>query len=696
MEDFDLQRRADEAEQVLAAWSTLWHPLLLASARVAPSWLPATTPPLDPAGHLIVIPDFCESSLPDGWLSQAEAAGACVLRNLQRRDDMLAAALERLGGDPTPIDPDLAADFLALGYCHFQVEVLTRKLHYTSNLDEAALHAAALSAVDATLQGDAAAARRHLQSAFDRLHDARDYSNHVELRLLDLTLVASTTLGALLRTDLSSPLPRNLLISGAVVEEMAQREPETLETLKRALAAGTATLIGGEYTELPLPLLTPEAIRLDLHRGLAAYAERLGQRPFVFGRRRFGLTPTLPQILERLGFTAAFHCTLDDGRFPAGNQSRIQWEGIDGTTIKALGCLPIDAERTESFLRLAEKLSDAISVDSTATIMLAHWPGKVSPWYDDLRRIAAYGSVLGTFTTVADYFEQTSLAGQRNHYKSDQYRPPYLKQDVAAGRRDPISRWIRYFRRRAETDAGETIRTLAALCGSTVEGERGKGESGACGGTRGTPPVTPSALDVSSSGQLATVVEDSLAVDEDLCAALDDRIANLQQRSLGDLAHSLAGAASAARGCLLVNPWTFPQQTSALPALSPSANRPIDVPAMGFAWIGPGAEVGPAPAKRRGWFGRRKRPEPPLAEDHVLRNEFFEVWFDPHTGAIRSISDYYSRDPRLAQQIALRLPGDGAPESDVHYSIMSADEVTVTSAGPALGEIRQPRPADGS
>ena len=38
--------------------------------------------------------------------------------------------------------------------------------------------------------------------------------------------------------------------------------------------------------------------------------------------------------------------------FPRRNQSRIQWEGIDGTSIEALGSLPIDAGRAESFLRM--------------------------------------------------------------------------------------------------------------------------------------------------------------------------------------------------------------------------------------------------------------------------------------------------------------------------------------------------------
>jgi alpha-mannosidase len=113
---------------------------------------------------------------------------------------------------------------------------------------------------------------------------------------------------------------------------------------------------------------------------------------------------------------------------------------------------------------------------------------------------------------------------------------------------------------------------------------------------------------------------------------------------------------------------------------------------MGFAWFAPGTENQPQqqPVERKGWFGRGKaKVDPPLAEENVLRNEFFEARFDPCTGAIRTISDYHSRDPRLAQQIAFRLPqGDNRePGDDANYSIMAADELTVTSAGPALGEI---------
>ena len=583
LETFELQRNDEDAEQLLSAWSALWHPLLLASARAIPRWQPAANPAQEPSGCLVIVPDCCEPLLPEDWLTCAEAGGACVLRNLRHRDEMVAAALERLDADRPTVAPDLAADFLALGFCHFQVEILTRKLRYMSNLDETSLQTAALSAADEALGGNPTASRQHLQTAFDRLHDAREYFYPSETRLLDLTLVAESTLGAPLVAELTGELPRNLLISGETIEAMAQREPATLEALKKALAAGKATLLGGEYTESRLPLLGPEAIAVHLRRGLAAYQKHLGRRPMVFGRRRFGLTPALPQLLARTGFTGVLHCTLDDGRFPTGNQSRVQWEGIDGTAIEAIGCLPLDAGRAESFLRLAETLSNAMNLDQTSTVMFAHWSGKSSPWYDDLRRIAVYGSLFGAFATITDYLEQTSLAGQPTHYQPDQYRSPYLNQDVAAGRRDPISRWVRYVRRRAVLESVAAIETLAGLC-SKGEGGRRKGENE----ERRT-----------RNEELAIAVEESLFADKDDSASVDDELSNQLRQPLVGFAQSVVGGSPSAQcGCLVVNPWSFPQQ--AFIHHSSFIVHPLtaDVPAMGYAW------VGPAPKRRLRWNGR--------------------------------------------------------------------------------------------
>ena len=307
-----------------------------------------------------------------------------------------------------------------------------------------------------------------------------------------------------------------------------------------------------------------------------------------------------------------------------------------------------------------------MNLDHTATVTFAHWPGRASRWYEDVRRIAAYGSVFGTFSTVGDYFEQTTLAGHQSHYQPDEYRSPYLRQDVAAGRCDPISRWVRYFRRRATLQAGQTLETLAIVC--DVAGRKGEERS---------------------AEELANAIDASLSAEDDTDPALDDRLGKSLDRPLLGFVRAVASAtASSKRGCLIINPWSFSQPAGLLRSSFLPHSWSVDVPAMGFAWIDSAVEPPPTVIEREGWFGPRKpQTLPPLAEENVLRNEFFEAHFDPQTGGIRTISDYHSRDPRLAQQIALRLPHGGDPVADLNYSVMAADELTVTSAGPMLGEI---------
>src|SRR6185369_4189669 len=84
-----------------------------------------------------------------------------------------------------------------------------------------------------------------------------------------------------------------------------------------------------------------------------------------------------------------------------------------------------------------------------------------------------------------------------------------------------------------------------------------------------------------------------------------------------------------------------------------------------------------------------------LAEDGVLRNEFFEAIINPTTGSLAAIHEYKSRGNRLSQQLALRMPGgkqkpgDSYREADESavYSVMAADSMETTIATTALGEI---------
>ncbi len=687
LESLSLDRSPEEADQLLSAWTALFHPALLASAENMPEWFRAEEPPQETAGSLIVIPPCCEELLPEDWLLRAESTAALVLRNFRYRDALVNLALESLDNGAGSMTPDLVADFYALGFCHFLAELLTRQLRYMSNLDADSFKRRVVAAAQSAVQGDESAAHDELHNAFDLLTESREYFYPVETHLLDLTLVASSTIGETLRKELLSSAPTNLLMSAAVLEEIARQEPATLALLKDGLEKGTVNILGGEFEEQELPLLPPEAILEQFERGLATYDAHLGRRPAIFGRRRFGLWPVLPQILRRLGFVGALHFTLDDGRFPTGNQSKIRWEGLDGSVVEALVRVPLNAGQSDVFLDLPKRLGDTMDLDHAATLVFAHWPDQVCPWYRDLRRMAAYSPVLGRFSSADDYFQSTQLVGKLTQHKADDYRMPYLRQSVAAGLQDPISRWTRYYARRLALDALRSLTTLADLVG-------------------GLGP------DAGNHNGLASQIEEARTNPSGDRGELNSRLADELERMVDRFAALLPRTAESVQtGYLFANPFSFTRQSLVdMPELPgrPAVGGPVraaqqveaakqvvvEVPPMGFAWIGAetNATTPPSTPKRT---KKKNKEEPPLAEENILRNEFFEVAIHRDTGGIKGIHEYDVRGNRLGQQVAMRLSSSNASRGDLwdeatcghEYSVMAADEIAVTSGGPLLGEI---------
>ena len=128
----------------------------------------------------------------------------------------------------------------------------------------------------------------------------------------------------------------------------------------------------------------------------------------------------------------------------------------------------------------------------------------------------------------------------------------------------------------------------------------------------------------------------------------------------------------------------------ARPVYSASASKAgtqivVDVPPLGFAWIAA------APAA-----GKSKKAAATLADECLLRNEFFEAKIDPASGGLRAIHEYDARHNRLSQQLVfhsdeVRGPahsdeiGEGAPTSTA--SIMAADAVETVTSTETLGEI---------
>lgn len=669
LEDFPTYHDGDDSQSLLANWSALWHPELMASAGQALDWRRIEDPPQELAGRLIAVPTVCVQRLPTGYSQRVKESGGCIIRGKISRQEIVDAALAFLGPRPNPVSDDLAADFLALGYGYLQIALLTRQMRYSSNLDETYFKTTAVAAAQAAVEGNETLAREKLSACFSLLAEERDHYYPVDALIVDIKLMASSTIGSPLRDDLANNTPTNLLMSGDVAAELAEKEPASLELVRERLNAGTLGLIGGEATERRLPLVSLDAIAAELVRGREVYEQSLGKAPEVYGRWKFGLTPQLPGILNRLGFKGALHTSLEDGKVPDGTQLKVRWEGLDGQAIDAIARPPLDASKPQTFLTLATKLGESMDGDHVATICLAHWPGQASCWLGDLQRIAKYCSALGKFVTVEHYFRETAQPGHIDRFEADRYKSPYLKQGVIRRQDDPISTSVRYWKQQALQSLTTTLESL----GTAVSGDAG------------------------SSNQA-----NEISADETICTA--GSIAALEERrteAAARLSETLAGKSRAAgKGLLVVNPHSFVRRElvescnlSALPvpekpiyAVSgtpAAAQVVVDVPPFGFVWIS--GEGKPA----------KDTKQPVLAEENVLRNEYFEAIINPVTGTLGALHEYQKRGNRLSQQLALRLPGPSQKPGDTYrdpdetavYSVMAADKVEVTQATSAVGEI---------
>lgn len=646
LEDFPIYHESAAAQELLTAWTALWHPAFLAAAESVPTWHRVDLPPDSLAGRLVTLPPFCAERLPAGFIARAKTEGGWLVQQANLSEAVAEAIAGSYGGD-RGVSRELVDDFLALGFCRLQVELLTRQMRYTTNIDETHFRNEALAAAAAAVAGDEATAREHLAACFETLYESRKHFYPVDVYLLDFTLVAETTLGPSLRQELAHTTPSNLLMPSGLLAQLKASEAESFSQLLTAIDAGRACVTGGEPTESELPLLPMEDALARLAEGVSQYESVLGRRPQVFARRRAGLWPTLPQMLAKLGYQGALHFTLDDGRFPLGPQSKTRWEGLDSSVIDIFAKVPSDAARSESFLGLSRNIADSMDNDHVATVALAHWPGAASPWYDILRRVTELSPVLGKFMLLDEYFNQTDMPGRLSRFTADEYRTPYLKQAIIRREPNAISRSVQAHRAAAQHASSQTVRTMAEL----VENHGTQHEKA---GVNANPPID----------QLASAI-----------ARRDTGVPGQQ---------------------LIVNPLSFtrrigveltqaaapPQIQGAVVAADWTADRKfavVEVPAMGFAWIEPSAAA--ASSKR----------VKPITRDNTLSNEFFEITVSRKTGGISSLVNFKQRGNQFSQQLAFRLPAQAsAPaygEDEGHYTQMRCESLQVTAACSAFGEI---------
>ncbi|WP_417391677.1 hypothetical protein [Gimesia sp.] len=688
LDDFPTELDEKEAESLLNAFAVAWHPELLASSRVIPSWHRSDEPPQFLSDRLLLVPKTSEDWLPYGWIEEAQANGATVVSGKIHRQEWAEAALLPLHSSANEaeesvqspaLSEELVADFYALGICYIQLELLTRCMHHFSSLDEATIQREAIAAADAVLADDNEAARAHLKACFEVLLENRERFYPIDCYLIDLCLLTPEWANESLKQSITDERPLNILVSGDDLQTIADQNSELISLLSKSCQDRESEVIGGEQDQISTPVVPVESVIWQLQAGTKTVQQLTGMTPTTWARRRFGLASLLPMLLHRFGFHSALHLVLDDGIYPDYEQSKIHWEGADGTILDAFSRIPMSAEGAAGYLRFPQRMAESMEEDQVGALMFAHWPDVKSPFFEDFKRIHHYAPVLGSFVLLNDFFQNTESSGRHSSYDAREYLSPFLSQLVAMRKPDPLSRFIRHFARHDEFTAGRWFHTVArAIYGKPVEEEAllKIEQDIECGHPDADEGATNQAL-------------------QSLQGFFDDGVAQLAKIIL-------QGAEQSASGVLLLNSLSFsrrvivdlpdfPHEPAAHPAVKATQfdetrkQAVVELPAAGFVWLQPGLSPAAPP-----------KTSVPIAEPLLLRNEFFEVHIHAETGGIAQIKEYGRKPNRLSQQLSYRFPYQrnistpgalGDWDTKTPYSATRGVKAELTCEGPGMGEI---------
>ncbi len=254
--------------------------------------------------------------------------------------------------------------------------------------------------------------------------------------------------------------------------------------------------------------------------------------------------------------------------------------------------------------------------------------------------------------TLQQYFDETSSPGEFQDFLPDQYRTPYLLQDVIRQRENPLTRFQAGEREELAKQTQTALQALAGMVSSNPAGAEPLKELSHALSTKGTVRDSSLLLINPQNGRWRTGIE---------------------------------------------LPREVPTPTVGGPVLavdetSEPRRAVVEIPALGFAWVAKSDTAASEPKKSGGWGLFKKAPPAPLpiAVEHTLVNKHLIVAMNRETGGIQAIRIPNKRGNRLSQQIGFRLGNAGTSDGwdDLPaYSRMVADELKITVASPVLGEF---------
>ena len=710
LEDFPADATDYDARSLLAAWTVLWHPRLLAFGESLPTWYRADTPPESPGNRIFTVPTPSLPLIPQGYEPRCRETEGCRWITGASRDEMLSA-LAAGGGEPAWAEqPPLPVgrrridcdDFFAFGYAMLQVNVMTRRLRYTSNLDELRVQSRIVAAAKAYLARDAEATAEALHDAFDALAEERDHYFASDPSLIDLTLLVPSMVrgwaeglaaadghvatdgetdsddsnsaeagpddaakGGDASADASGreagragdalAIPGNVVIDAETAVALAGLPGDTGRLARERLASGAIGWAGGgPPADVCFDALTVNEAERQLVAAHGGTVDAVGIPPTVYARFSGSTPPDLTATLVGLGYRGMIPVDFAHGS-GFGDEAKVICQS-DGAEIEALTAKPIDAAGDAGFLALASRLGEAIDSGEIATALLAHWPGRDCDSFRDLRRAASWGLALGRFWTLHDYFvEGESPFHHGAASAASAEAAERLAEQVERGARDPIAKAAREFVDTVRSEQAAIVRGMAALVrGGAGAAEAGEATSRDASSGGGEDPERSERVGGSGSAEFAAACGATPV--EPTAAASPGSSGAASGKPPGE-----SGGGATPPAAMLVNAGSVGwRQTVRIAGPGPSvggwayactdhggsASVTVDVPAHGFTLVTPGAGKPKGP----GLLARLRGPKP-LADETLLQNEFMEVMIDPETGGIQGGFSGNVRGNRLSVRL---------------------------------------------
>ncbi len=709
LEDLPPRMGNELAADFLGAWTSQWDPRILSSMATLPEWKKADGSSLDLSHALVLCPDASQPKL-DTPLREQLVSNQCSVIDSQSRSReeivwaLLQAVAESSGSSILPDGkaPLLVEDFYALGYAVLQIQILARKLRYSWNIDWIMFTEQVLSAARASLLHDLDETERWLQASFDSLSQERDRYCSQQAYLLDVVLLAPSTLGASLDRQLEAEHPLNVIATSPLIRDLKQKNDSAWTDLNRRLGDKSCSLVGGLASERPHVYLSSASIVRELARGLNSYIEQGVAPPKVFTRFLPGFLASYPIWLSQFGYMGSLLAAWSGGTIPDKDQAKIRWQASsDGKSIDTVMGHVLDASSSDSYVDLATKLSSQLDYHHIPTLVLAHWPGIQSVAWEDLQRVVARTPALGKFHTAEDYFASTTQP-----YSSDSFPSNAFKVPVPTGvnEQQQLHRQLAGYEQLR--NQAERLWSLHHLW-SHVAHQHSKSEMA----------ITPEQAEISDL--LADL--DAWFDGDSYPLGLKDRIAACKLKLMKRIERAVCAGPSPSqatsdsrsgeRSYLIANPSNHPQRLfltdiagsvdpascSRIHASETHAGKSrvvIDVPSFGFVRFRTSQSAGGrsdsrSSAKPSFWKRVAGSRSGVAQKDWTLANEFMEIQIDPKRGHLRSVFISNKRGSHMSGMASLvRGPADAFRKWEDTDCIELTDvRLRVVETSPLLGII---------